>query len=102
MFVRPRRLRRTAAIRDMIRETSISVKDFIAPLFVKHGKGLKDPVPSMPGQYQFSVDTLVQEAKEIWELGIPSVILFGLPDAKDATGTRSWAEDGIVQLAVKL
>ena len=101
MFVRPRRLRRTAAIRDMVRETSISVKDFIAPLFVKHGKGLKDPIPSMPGQYQFSVDTLVQEAEEIWELGIPSVILFGLPDAKDATGTRSWAEDGIVQMAVK-
>ena len=101
MFVRPRRLRRTAAIRDMVRETSISVKDFIAPLFVKHGKGLKDPVPSMPGQYQFSVDTLVEEAEEIWRLGIPSVILFGLPDAKDATGTRSWAEDGIVQLAVK-
>ena len=101
MFVRPRRLRRTAAIRDMVRETSISVKDFIAPLFVKHGKGLKDPVPSMTGQCQFSVDTLVQEAEEIWRLGIPSVILFGLPDAKDATGTRSWADDGIVQLAVK-
>lgn len=101
MFVRPRRLRRTAAIRDMVRETSISVKDFIAPLFVKHGKGLKDPIPSMPGQYQFSIDTLVEEAEEIWRLGIPSVILFGLPDAKDATGTRSWAEDGIVQLAVK-
>ena len=101
MFVRPRRLRRTAAIRDMVRETSISVKDFIAPLFVKHGKGLKDPVPSMPGQYQFSVDTLVEEAEEIWGLGIPSIILFGLPDAKDATGTRSWADNGIVQLAVK-
>ncbi|HIJ37017.1 MAG TPA: porphobilinogen synthase, partial [Deltaproteobacteria bacterium] len=101
MFIRPRRLRRTAAIRDMVRETSISVKDFIAPLFVKHGKELKDPIPSMPGQYQFSIDTLVEEAEEIWGLGIPSVILFGLPDTKDATGTRSWAEDGIVQLAVK-
>ncbi len=101
MIVRPRRLRKTAAIRDMVRETSVSVKDFIAPLFVKHGKGLKDPIPSMPGQYQFSLDTLLDEAEEIWNLGVPSVILFGLPDAKDATGTRSWAEDGIVQLAVK-
>ena len=101
MLVRPRRLRRTAAIRDMIRETSISVKDFIVPLFVKHGKGLKDLVPSMPGQYQFSVDTLVEEAEEIWRLGIPSIILFGLPDTKDATGSRSWAGDGIVQVAVK-
>ncbi len=101
MIVRPRRLRRTAAIRDMVRETSISVKDFIAPLFVKPGKGLKDAIPSMPGQYQFSPDTLVEEAEEIQRLGIPAIILFGLPDAKDATGTRSWAEDGIVQSAVR-
>ena len=84
----------------MVRETTLSVKDFIAPLFVKTGKGKKDPISSMPGQYQFSVDTLVKEAGELWELGIPSVILFGLPDQKDATGSRSWAEDGIVQQAV--
>jgi porphobilinogen synthase len=100
IIIRPRRLRRTSAIRDMVRETTLSVKDFIAPLFVKHGKGKKDPISSMPGQYQFSVDTLVKEAGELWELGIPSVILFGLPDQKDATGSRSWAEDGIVQQAV--
>ncbi|MBW1738122.1 MAG: porphobilinogen synthase [Deltaproteobacteria bacterium] len=100
IIIRPRRLRRTPAIRDMVRETTLSVKDFIAPLFVKPGKGKKDPISSMPGQYQFSVDTLVKEAGELWELGIPSVILFGLPDQKDATGSRSWAEDGIVQQAV--
>ncbi len=100
MIIRPRRLRRTPAIRDMVRETTLSVKDFIAPLFVKPGKGKKDPISSMPGQYQFSVDTLVKEAWELWGLGIPSVILFGLPDKKDATGSRSWADDGIVQLAV--
>ncbi len=100
IIIRPRRLRRTSAIRDMVRETTLSVKDFIAPLFVKTGKGKKDPISSMPGQYQFSVDTLVKEAGELWELGIPSVILFGLPDQKDATGSRSWAEDGIVQQAV--
>jgi len=100
MIIRPRRLRRTSAIRDMVRETTLSVKDFIAPLFVKHGKGVKDPITSMPGQYQFSVDTIVKEAGELWSLGIPSVIVFGLPDEKDATGSRSWAEDGIVQRAI--
>jgi porphobilinogen synthase len=98
--IRPRRLRRTPAIRDMVRETTLSVKDFIAPLFVKPGKAKKDPISSMPGQYQFSVDTVVKEASELWELGIPSLILFGLPDQKDATGSRSWADDGIVQRAV--
>jgi len=100
MIIRPRRLRRTKAIRDMVRETWLSPKDFIYPLFVKPGKGVKDPIPSMPGQYQFSVDTLVGEAKEAWGLGIPAVILFGLPDAKDPVGSRSWAADGIVQQAV--
>ena len=100
MIVRPRRLRRTPAIREMVRETSLSVKDFIAPLFVKHGKGHKNPIASMPGQYQFSVDTVVKEAAELWSLGIPSVILFGLPDKKDAVGSRSWAPDGVVQRAI--
>ncbi|HDM10524.1 MAG: porphobilinogen synthase [Deltaproteobacteria bacterium] len=100
MIIRPRRLRRTRVLRDMVRETSVSPKDLIYPLFVKPGKGLKDPIPSMPGQYQFTVDTLVQEAKEAWGLGIPAVILFGIPDTKDPTGSRSWAPDGIVQEAV--
>jgi len=84
----------------MVRETTLSPKDFIYPLFVKPGHGKKDPIPSMPGQYQFSVDTIVQEAKEVWALGIPSVILFGIPDRKDAVGSRSYAEDGVVQMAV--
>jgi len=100
MRIRPRRLRRTRAIRDMVRETMLSVKDFIAPLFVKNGQEVMDPISSMPGQVQFSVDTIVKEAGELWALGIPSVILFGLPDKKDATGSRSWAEDGVVQQAV--
>ena len=100
MIIRPRRLRRTPAIRDMVRETALSVKDFIAPLFVKYGQGEKEPISTMPGQYHFSVDTIVKEAEELWALGIPSVILFGLPDKKDAEGSRSWAEDGIVQQAV--
>jgi len=84
----------------MVRETTLSVKDLVAPLFVKHGLKKKDPIPSMPGQYQFSVDTIVTEAEELWALGVPSVILFGLPDKKDAIGSRSWAQDGIVQRAV--
>jgi porphobilinogen synthase len=100
MIIRPRRLRRTKAIRDMVRETTLSAKDFIAPLFVKHGQGEKEPISTMPGQYHFSVDTVVKEAEEIWALGIPSIILFGLPDKKDSTGSRSWAGDGVVQQAV--
>jgi porphobilinogen synthase len=84
----------------MVRETTLSVKDLIAPLFVKHGQGEKEPIPTMPDQYHFSIDNVVMEAEELWALGIPSVILFGLPDKKDATGSRSWAEDGIVQQAV--
>jgi len=100
MIIRPRRLRRTRAIRDMVRETGLSVKDFIAPLFVKPGQDVRDPIPSMPGQVHFSVDTIVKEAGELWDLGIPSIILFGLPDRKDATGSRSWAADGVVQQAI--
>ena len=100
MIIRPRRLRQTPAIRDMVRETALSVKDFIAPLFVKHGEDVQDPISSLPGQYQFSVDRVVRESKELWNLGIPSVILFGIPDKKDATGSCSFAEDGIVQRAI--
>ena len=100
MIIRPRRLRRTASIREMVRETTFSVKDLISLLFVKYGQGRKDPILSMPGQYQFSVDTIVTEAEELHSLGIPAVMLFGLPEEKDATGSRSYAEDGVVQEAV--
>ena len=101
MKIRPRRLRQSPTIREMVRETVLSPKDFIYPLFVKHGQIEKEPIPSMPGQYQFSIDGVVHEAKEVWSLGIPSVILFGIPDTKDAVGTRSYAEDGIVQKAIR-
>lgn len=100
MKIRPRRLRKSPAIRDMIRETSLSVKDFIYPLFVKHGEGIKEPISSMPGQFQFSVDMVGSEAEEVHQLGIPAIILFGLPDRKDAVGSRSWADDGVVQQAI--
>lgn len=84
----------------MVRETHLSVKDFIAPLFVKPGNGTRDPISSMPGQFQYTVDTLVTEASDLARLGIPAVILFGLPDSKDPLGSRSWADDGIVQQAI--
>ena len=100
MIVRPRRLRRCPTIREMVRETRVDTKDFIFPLFVKNGRERKDPIPSMPGHYQFSVDMIVKEAEEIWSLGIPSIIIFGLPDKKDALGTLSYADDGVVQRAV--
>jgi len=84
----------------MVRETSLSVKDFIHPLFVRHGQGIKAPIASMAGQYHFSPDTIAAEAEEIGSLGIPAVILFGLPEEKDALGSQSWAEDGVVQRAI--
>jgi porphobilinogen synthase len=84
----------------MVRETTLSVRDLIYPLFVKHGRHIKTPIASMPGQYQFSIDALVEEALEAWELGVPAVILFGLPDRKDAVGSRSYADDGIVQQGI--
>lgn len=100
MKIRPRRLRQSPTIRDMVRETSLSTKNFIYPLFVKHGENAKDPIPSMPGQYHFSVDTILSEVEEAWTLGVPAIILFGLPDRKDATGSRSYADDGVVQRAI--
>jgi len=100
MIVRPRRLRRTAAIRDMVRETQLTVADLVYLVFVKPGTGVRDPISSMPGQFQYSVDTLAEEAEGIRDEGIPAVMVFGLPDRKDPTGSRSWADDGIVQQAV--
>ena len=101
MRIRPRRLRRTPTIRDMVRETSLSVKDLIAPLFVRYGRDIKEPIPSMPGQFRFSVDRITDEVKEIWSLGIPAIILFGIPEKKDPIGSSAWSDDGVVQRAVR-
>ncbi len=101
MIIRPRRLRRTSAIRDMVRETKLSPKDFIFPLFVRYGHSEKEPIISMPGQYRFSLDMVVNEAEEIRSLGIPSIILFGVPEEKDAMGSSAYDEDGVVQRAIK-
>ncbi|UCH00535.1 MAG: porphobilinogen synthase [Deltaproteobacteria bacterium] len=100
MMIRPRRLRRTSTIRRMARETYIRVDDLIYPLFVKHGKGDREPIPSMVGHYRLSVDELVKETAEVLSLGIPGVILFGLPKKKDELGSEAYARDGIVQQAV--
>jgi len=98
---RPRRLRQNPAFRRMIRETALSTDDLILPLFVIGGKNIKNPIEAMPGHYQFSIDNLLIEAKEAAKLGIPAVMIFGVPDKKDPLGTRAYAKDGIVQKAVK-
>ena len=98
---RPRRLRKSETLRRMVRETSLSVNDLILPLFVTFGRGVKKPITSMPGHYQFSVDNLVKEAKEIVKLGIPGVILFGIPEEKDESGSEAHNPKGVVQEAIK-
>lgn len=98
---RPRRLRLNSAIRDMVRETRIDVKDLIYPLFVVRGEKVKQEINSMPGVYRFSIDTLVEEVKEIYSLGIPAILLFGVPSVKDEVGSEAYADDGIVQRAIK-
>lgn len=98
---RMRRLRRTEGLREMVRETQLDSGDFIYPLFVVHGKGIKEEISSMPGNYHFSVDELVKEAKDVYELGIPAVLLFGIPQVKDEFGSESFSQEGIIQQAVR-
>lgn len=97
---RPRRLRRNENLRRMVRETHLSVNDFIMPLFIVPGSGVTNPISSMPGIAQLSVDRAVEECKEIRDLGIPGVILFGIPDHKDPVGSDAYADDGIIQRAL--
>lgn len=100
--VRPRRLRRTEQLRRMVSETRLSPADFIYPLFVVHGQGIRSEIPSMPGNYHLSLDMLSAEVDQLLALGIPGVLLFGLPAAKDEYGTEAYAEEGIVQQATKV
>ena len=100
-IVQPRRLRQSEAIRRLVRETRLSVDQLIFPLFVRPGKRVRAPIPSMPGQFQWSVDQLVEEAKDVAALRIPAVLLFGLGEAKDEKASRAWAKDGILQQAVR-
>ena len=98
---RPRRLRRNEAMRSFVRETRLSPEGFVYPLFVCPGEGVRKEVRSMPGVFNLSVDEAVKECAEVKALGIPSVILFGLPETKDEIATGAWAEDGIVQQAAR-
>ena len=98
---RPRRLRQNEAFRRMIRETLLTADDFILPLFAINGRNVRNPIESMPGHFQLSIDQLIKTAASAKNLGIPAVMLFGIPDAKDALGTRAYAADGIVQKAVE-
>jgi porphobilinogen synthase len=98
---RPRRLREKRLLRTMIRETALAVDDLVYPLFVVHGRGVREPIAPMPGQHRLSIDELVKECKDAAGMGIPAVLLFGLPEDKDPRGSEAYADDGIVQQAVR-
>src|ERR671927_1362351 len=98
---RLRRLRRTAELRNMVAETRLTPDAFVDPMFVCPGEGVRKEVRSMPGVFNLSVDEAVKEAAQVHSLGVPSVILFGLPDKKDEIATGAWADDGIVQQAAR-
>ena len=99
--LRPRRLRRSENIRAMVRETELSVKDFVYPIFVVPGENIKEEIPSMPGCFHLSVDRAVEQAKELSALGIPSVEVFGLPEYKDEIGSSAWDAKSPVQQAIR-
>jgi porphobilinogen synthase len=98
---RLRRLRRTAQLRDLVRETRLTPEAFVYPMFVCPGEGIRKEIRSMPGVFNLSVDEAVKEARDVYSLGVPAVILFGLPDKKDEVATGAWADDGIVQQAAR-
>jgi len=98
---RPRRLRRSKNIRDLVRETKLSAADFVKPLFVVNGENIREEISSMPDNYHLSLDQLKKEVKRLLDLGIKAIILFGLPKYKDAEGSSAWQQNGIVQKAVR-
>jgi len=98
---RPRRLRKSAGLRRLVRETKLSVDDFVMPMFIVPGDSKTEPIASMPGQSRYSADTAARECAELYALGIPAVILFGIPEKKDAEGSEAWREDGVVQTAIR-
>jgi porphobilinogen synthase len=99
---RPRRLRESTLIRRMVRETRLGVENLILPLFAVHGRGVREPIGSMPGVFRLSLDELAKEAKDVAGMGIPAVLLFGVPASKDPRGSEAYAEDGIVQQAARM
>lgn len=100
-ITRHRRLRRTAGLRNLVRETQLTAHDFIYPLFVTHGSGVKEEIPSMPGVYHLSLDLLQAEIEAVVASGVQSVLVFGVPDSKDAAGSSAYDGDGIVQQAIR-
>src|SRR5207237_4430938 len=98
---RPRRLREKPLLRKMVRETALTVDDLVYPLFVVHGRGVREEIGAMPGQFQLSIDELTKEAKDVAGLGVPAILLFGIPEEKDPRGSEAYAEDGIIQQAVR-
>ncbi|GAB4437493.1 MAG: porphobilinogen synthase [Anaerolineae bacterium] len=100
-ILRPRRLRLNAALRRMVQETTLSPADFVYPLFVRHGRGVRQPISAMPGQHQLSIDQLAAEARAVAALGVPAVILFGIPETKDALGSDNYNPDGVVPQAIR-
>jgi porphobilinogen synthase len=99
--IRLRRLRSSDAMRRLVRETTLSIDNLVYPLFVREGKNIKEPIKSMTNCFHFSPDTVADEAAQVASLGIPAVLLFGLPKNKDEMGSQAWAEDGVVQRAIK-
>ena len=99
---RLRRLREQPAIRSMIRETRLSTSSFVYPMFIRHGSGIKETIDPMPGCYHISLDLLAEEAQEVYDLGIPAVLLFGLPADKDPLGTEAYDPEGIIQEAIRI
>ena len=101
MTIRPRRLRNGARLRKMVRETRIDKASLIYPLFVREGEKIREEIPSMPGQYRYSVDRLPEELEQVAKAGVPSVMLFGIPGEKDEQGSQAYAQDGIIQRALR-
>ncbi len=101
MIKRPRRLRVSAEIRKLVRETSVTVEDLIYPLFIVEGEGIRKEIPSMPGVFHLSIDMFLMELDEVQKLGIPGVLLFGIPDRKDEAGSQAYDDNGIIQRALR-
>ncbi len=100
-LLRPRRLRKDENIRSLVRETSLSLRDLIYPIFVRFGEKIEEEIPSMPGIYRYSVDRVVEKIKKVRDKGIRAVILFGIPEHKDEVGSDTWSDDGIIQRALR-
>ena len=101
MIIRPRRLRKNETIRNMVAETAVNPNALVYPMFVVEGEGIKEEIPSMPGQFRFSIDEILQELESCVIVGIKSILLFGIPDSKDEMATSAYDDDGIVQRAIR-